>query len=322
MSITLENSILHRKLCEKFLNIKIVDLINYYFIGPNACGKRTFIECFINNLIGYNCKTSLKTMQIKVNNNLIDVEFRSSNYHYEINIYEYGLYDKIVLSEFMKMVGETKSINSIPFKIIILYGFDKTNKQAQLALRRMIESYSLNLRIFLVGNSYSKIDKAILSRFKTIYLPFPDNNECIELIKSFSHDINPELILSDSYNDLNRLINLCKTVQLGLDIEKYNKPYYHLINNCLTNYIFNEKWVKINEIRELLLNIVLLNIDLCCVLKNFIINLITKLNDAQRIMVIDIASEIDRKANIITWNVFVIEYFLLKIKSILNLSEP
>jgi DNA polymerase III delta prime subunit len=327
MSLSFDNSLIHRDLCEKFKNIEIDELINYYFIGPKSCGKRTFINMFIHNLIKKQIeipilKTTLNSYQIKANNNTFDIEFRSSNYHYELNIYEYGLYDKIVLSEFLKLIGETKSINMFPFKIVVLYGFDKTNKLAQLSLRRMIEFYSSNIRIFLVGNSYSKIDKAILSRFKSIHIGLPNEKELESIILDINPNCNVSEIIKNGNNDLNRIINLTRLSKNSIDINNYSCSYKEIINHRLYNYIINEKWTKINEIREFLLNIVLLNIDLSEVLKEFSKFLVTKIDGKQIYDILEILSEIDRVANIITWNIFTLEYFLLKIKSILNLSNP
>jgi DNA polymerase III delta prime subunit len=330
MELTLDNSLIHTDLCKKFKNIEIDELINYYFIGPKSCGKRTFISIFISNLIKKcyknrdipNLKTSINTYQVKANNNTIDIEYRSSNFHYELNIYEYGLYDKIVLSEFVKMIGETKSISILPFKILVLYGFDKTNKLAQLSLRRMIEAYSSNIRIFLVGSSYSKIDRAILSRFKTIYLGFPNENELSNLIWSINNEANSKEIILKGNNDLNRIIFLTKLSKNNIEIKLFNTPTSEIINIRLMYFIENEKYTKIGEVREFLLNIVLLNIDLSEVLKNFSKYLIQKLNSEKIPEIIEVLSETDRIANIITWNIFCVEYFLLKIKSILNLGDP
>jgi replication factor C subunit 3/5 len=330
MELTLENSLIHLELFEKLTKIDIYSLINYLFIGPKSCGKRTLIKMLISNIINNHeniippkqIKTTLNSYQVKVNNNTIDIEYRSSNYHYELNIYEYGLYDKIVLSEFVKMIGETQNISNIPYKILVLYGFDKTNKLAQLALRRMIETYSSNIRIFLVGSSHSKIDKAILSRFKTIYIGFPKKEELVSLIKSITLEANPDDILEKSGNDLNRIIFLSKLSSKKIEIINYYPDYNEIITNRLLYYIFNEKWTKIGEVREFLLNIVLLNINLSEVLKDFAIKLMGKIDNSKVYEVLEILSEIDRVASILTWNVFCIEYFLLKIKSILNVSIP
>lgn len=322
MDFTLQNSLIHKELCLKLQNINIEDLINYYFIGPKSCGKRTLINMFIENLIGQKVKTTLNTYQIKVNNNNIEVEFRSSPYHFELNIYEYGLYDKIVLSEFVKMIGETQSISSIPYKILILYGFDKTNKLAQLSLRRMIETYYKNLRIFLVGNSYSKIDKAILSRFHNFYIPFPDQTELENLCLSINPDCNPIEIIENCNNNLNRLVYLAKLSVFSIKPKEAFKPYQKIVNKRLLDFVFNEKWTKINEIREFLLNIVLLNINLADVLKEFTIELIHENKDDEiKHKIISEIGEIDRISNLITWNIFSLEYFLLKIKNILNLGN-
>ena len=59
------------------------------------------------------------------------------------------------------------------FKSIILFNADKLTTDAQSALRRCIEQFSHTTRFFIIIDQQHRLLKPILSRFCSIYIPFP-----------------------------------------------------------------------------------------------------------------------------------------------------
>lgn len=63
---------------------------------------------------------------------------------------------------------------NIPFKSIVLLDSDHLTIDAQSALRRCIELFSHTTRFFMLVENKVRLLKPILSRFSTIYVPYPE----------------------------------------------------------------------------------------------------------------------------------------------------
>ena len=63
------------------------------------------------------------------------------------------------------------------FKSIILFNAEKLTTDAQSALRRCIENFSHNTRFFIVIENINNLLNPILSRFCSIYIPYPIINK-------------------------------------------------------------------------------------------------------------------------------------------------
>ena len=165
----------------KVYNQNYID--NLIFYGQNNAGKRTLISGLLNHLSNNNIKRNIQTHKLKINNTKVDINFVESNYHFELNLYEYGHYDKHIICEFVKYILSYKNINKLSYKIVVLYYFDKVSKVAQLALRRIIEqSYSTG-RFILCCENINRVDKALLSRFIYIRVPKPKVPDMEKYIK-------------------------------------------------------------------------------------------------------------------------------------------
>ena len=171
----LNNFIYNKKIATR-LNIYNKNYLeNLIFYGQNNSGKRTLIGGLLSKLSdNKGIKRNMKTYKLKINNNKIDINFIESKYHFEINLYEYGHYDKAIICEFFKYVLSYKNISDLSYKVIILHHFDKVSKIAQLALRMIIEkSYKIG-RFIICCENINQIDKALLSRFIWVRVPKPN----------------------------------------------------------------------------------------------------------------------------------------------------
>jgi len=300
-------------------------LDNLIFYGANNCGKRTLITGLLNHLSGNNIKRKMLTHKIKINNNKLDINFIESQYHYELNLYEYGHYDKHIVSEFLKYILSYKNITTLNYKIIVLYYFDKVSKTAQKALRRIIEkSYKVG-RFILCCENLSGIDGPLLSRFIHIRVPGPRYNELRKYI-SFTSEKNKKKINDEIIETIIDISN--KSIyKINLILQHY------ILTDEITNNIINEEDILkplINEIhkpdlksieliKKIIYKYLLLNFTPSSIfysLSKYYIKYEGFTKDEQA-EVIAISSKLDYFENNIKYDIFILEMFILNIKYLL-----
>ena len=216
----LDDFIYNKKIAKKLKIYSEEYLENLIFYGQNNSGKRTLITALLNNLSNNSIVRNMHTYKLKINNNKIDINFIESKYHFEINLYEYGHYDKNIISEFLKYILSYKSINTFSYKIIVIHHFDKVSKLAQLSLRRTIEKCYNTGRFILCCENINKIDQALLSRCIHIRVPKPKLTEIENYIK---------IVLTRNAKSFDKkLIN---------SIIEYSNKCIYKVNLILQNYI-------------------------------------------------------------------------------------
>lgn len=173
------------------------------FYGPNGAGKKTLIDALLNGLYGDGVdKMRASHAAIDVGNNkTIDVSFLSSNYHIEIYPSDVGVYDRHVIQELIKTTAQTKQIDFTAkkkYKVVVIQAADLMSHNAQAALRRTMERYASNMRIFLSCTSYSKIIAPIRSRCLQLRVPAPNPQTIFNALKLIPSEpsLNDEVLLA------------------------------------------------------------------------------------------------------------------------------
>lgn len=166
-----------------------------------------------------------------------------SPFHYQINLSSYGVYDRVLLEFFFKEIINYKSINNLPYRIIIIEDTDNLSMEAQQSLRRTLETKINNSRfIFIVNNEGFLIDP-LYSRCITIPVLSPSNKEIFNIIRPIA--ISEDIKLTN--HDYNEIIN-----NSGRNI--------HTAINILNNFKITDKIIRdidINADILLICNIIL-----------------------------------------------------------------
>ena len=318
----LDQFIINKDIASKFINFTKTNIINTLIYGKPNSGKKTLIKSLLNNIYDTNIDkiSQINNYDIKIGNNKVNITYISSPYHFEINLYEYGLYDKNIISEFILDLIKFKNIKIGCYKIIILNHFECVSSSAQMLLKRMFEKYS-NSRFFLITEQISKIDKSLLSRCFTVRLPIPNKLQ----IKNYINEISKKYSLEFN-NDSN--------------FYKINNLF--LLNNILINYIYNKKFnyeniIKLEqsiekiitlinkkniesilEIRNICYNLLLLNLGIDYVFKKIINHYLnSELSNSKKMKILEASSNINNNLSKIEHNLISMEYFILKVKKIL-----
>ena len=321
----LDDFIYNHNIAQRLKIYNVNYLENLIFYGQNNAGKRTLISGLLNHLSNNNIKRILRTHTLKINNTKVDINFVESAYHFEINLYEYGHYDKHIICEFVKYILSFKNINNLTYKIIVLHYFDKVSHVAQLALRRIIEKSASSGRFILCCENINRIDKPLLSRFIYIRVPKPK----IQHMKNYI-----EITLKKhkkNYSD--ELINTIITFS-GKCIYKINLIIQHYIdNNQIDDNIINENNILlpiVNEInkpnltsmltiRKIIYKYLLLNFTPRKIFYSILqyYNSGGLLSIENRVKLNFIASEIDAISNSVKYDIIMLEALILNIKFLL-----
>ena len=230
----------------KLMNYNKNNLTNFIFYGPKNAGKKTLVFNLLNYIYNTNVlkQTNINNIEIKIGNNTVNIEYKSSPYHFEINLYEYGFYDKNVISDFIHKLLSYDNINVGIFKVIILYQFDKLTENAQLCLKRIIETTSKVGRFICISSNISSLDSALLSRFTLIRVPYPKEALIRKYIKYHLDSNN----ISYNTSDLNKLMLKKHSIYLlNLELE------YVINNKCIKSLMEkDEETVYIKELIRLI----------------------------------------------------------------------
>lgn len=120
-----------------------------------------------------------------------------------------------VIREKVKAFARTKSIGDVPFKIILLDESDALTKDAQNALRRIMEKYTQTCRFILSCNASSKIIDPIQSRCAVFRFKMLEKKDIVKVINRIINneklkidDFALNILYNESNGDLRRAINM------------------------------------------------------------------------------------------------------------------
>lgn len=181
------------------------------FAGPAGCGKTTLALVIAKKLFG---------------------ESWHENFH-ELNASDTRGID--VIRQQVKSFARTKALGTVPFKIILLDESDALTKEAQHALRRIMEMFTSTCRFILSCNISSKIIDPIQSRCAVFRFKLLEKQDIAKVVEKIAkeekikiNDKAVEALYDVSKGDLRRVINI---LQASASITKNisEKTIYEMI---------------------------------------------------------------------------------------------
>jgi replication factor C subunit 3/5 len=260
-------------LCEKFRPTNFDDIVldplnknilrniietsyfpNLLFYGPPGTGKTTTIINLVNS---YQIKNNQQRKGLMIHLNASD---------------ERGI--DIIRNQINQFVN-TKNLFNQGMKFVILDEVDYMTKNAQQALRYLLQSYSNNVRFCLICNYISRIDEGLQNEFLKLRFNQLPEPEIINFLNNIS--MKEELNLSmESLKKIQRLYksdirSMINFIQLNQNIDEIN---------IIDNHIWEKLYADISNISESekYINSISLkyNIDKKNIIKDFINYIIRK----------------------------------------------
>jgi len=200
---------------------------NLLLYGPPGTGKTTTIINLVNS---YQLVLNQKNKGLMIHLNASD---------------ERGI--DIIRNQINQFVN-SKSLFNQGMKFVILDEVDYMTKNAQQALKYLLQNYSNNVRFCLICNYISRIDEGLQNEFIKLRFNQLPEMQIIQFLKSIS--ISEKLFIQDSSikliqqlykSDIRSMINYMQSNQ-NIDINEFNiideeiwEKLYNLIKNSTEN---------------------------------------------------------------------------------------
>ena len=158
----------------------------------------------------------------------------------------------------IKDFASIKGIGNVPFKVLLLDEADGMTKDAQKALRRIMEKFSSNVRFILTCNDDYKIIDAIKSRCEQIFFPRLSDDEVAKVIEDIA---SKEEVAGSGFTAID-------------SVKKYNGDLRSAINGFQASHDF-EIDEQVIDYHNVLVQIVAKNKNLLEIISDLIVKGIT-----------------------------------------------
>ena len=180
-----KNIIFHQDTYIDIFKKEFLDNLTHLIIhGKNGTGKRTLINCLINELYG-NIKTEKTLFNVNTYGNKMDeVSLEKSPYHIIIKPNN-SAFDRYVLQDVIKNFAQIITINttnSYNYKLVIIDCIDKLSRQAQNALRRTMEEFMGNCKFVFICYQLHRVIEPLKSRCSLISLSSPSEDDIFKTL--------------------------------------------------------------------------------------------------------------------------------------------
>ena len=229
---------------------------NLLFYGPPGTGKTTTI---INLVNAYQSNLGQQNKGLMIHLNASD---------------ERGI--DIIRNQINQFVN-SKNLFNHGMKFVILDEVDYMTKNAQQALRYLLQTYSNNVRFCLICNYISRIDEGLQNEFLKLRFNQLPESEIVQFLNKISLKENLNLnmqslkLIQQLYkSDIRSMINFMQTNQNVKDINIIDKNVWNKLYNNIQNIQESEKYI--NEIS------IIYNIDKKNIIKDFLNYIIRNYN--------------------------------------------
>lgn len=191
--------------------------------SSNSYLSRFLIEKIFNEIFPDE-KNITSNYEHKLNTNKnFSFNVKISKNHIEISPSEYGINDRLIVSEYINEVSSMTNIVTGNKKNIIVWNVDKIGEIAFESLHNIIKNNEDTANFICVSQSLNKIDKALFSSVILLNIPTPDKQFYLDFFNYFKNDFKIDI---DSY--LNNIKTGCS-----------NYNFNSFLKNIAVFYNFN-----------------------------------------------------------------------------------
>lgn len=323
------------------------DFPHLLIYGPSGAGKKTRIYSTLNEIFGpqvEKLKIDVKTF-VTASNRKLEFNVLSSPHHLEITPSDMGNNDRVVIQDLLKEIASTEQVdfgNSARkhrFKIVVINEADSLSRDAQAALRRTMEKYSLNIRLILTCNSISNIIPPIKSRTLLVRIPSPSIAEISDILLTVARresvkfssnndaDVHKfiERVAENSNRNLRKALLSFETVAMQTEtIQTSNNlgllalDWETIIANLAQTIYKNRNVATLAKIRVVFYELLSHCIPPRTILKTLLFNLLQLVDEKVVQDVAELASVFDERLSLGQKSIFHLEGFVAKTMVVLE----
>lgn len=299
----IDESHFHKELL-KILKIMSEDesIPHLIFHGPEGSGKKTIIKLLLQLLYDddINNTTINDYVVIGSGNKANTIPIKQSNYHLIIEPNNTN-FDKHLVQDVIKEHARKKPLNVFKsrksFKVVLINGIDNMSYYAQTSLRRTMEKYSKTCRFIMCCHSLSKVIDPLKSRCLCFSVPSPKDSTIFTYLFKVSIYENIKLGLFEllelsarTNGNIKKGLWLLQLIKAGYD----SKTDYDDSIELIVDIIFEHELSRINELRNILYNIMITNIDGSKMIYDILMKILErKIGEKTKCNIIDLASRYD-----------------------------
>lgn len=273
---------------------KYANLPHLILYGPEGCGKEFLVNIILETIF---TKKSVQVEEVEYiinsySNTKTKINIKQSKHHIVIEPNNNG-FDKYLIQEIIDEYANSEILNVFKYnnlyKIVIINLIDNLSYYAQASLRRTMEKCANKCKFIFICNQLSKIQEPLKSRCLMVRIPMPNKIQLTNMILQIAELENIKLtgndiieIINNSNNNINKVFWLLEIKLYKID--NYNfwqNNIYKIINIIFDINNYNSKNMNeiITQIRELLYQLFITNIDFHIIIKELMICLKNKINN-------------------------------------------
>lgn len=305
-----------------------IGLQNYIIYGSAGSGKLTRVYCQLSKIFGESVNnTKLQTYSLTKS---VDVSYKTSNYHIEINPSNYGTNDKNIICDFIGELAQMANVMTNGLKVFIIKDADKLSYKAQAAMRNLVESTHRTARYILTCTNLNRIILPLRSRFILLRNSLPDKIVVSEILKSIAEKngiktstraINIVITTGMKFTDLinlNHIINIFQLSYITCKYIRYDTSFTRYVDELIE--LIDQKFVleNIEKIREIIYIIYVSNVNITTILiyltKHY---LSTIVNEKYKYQIVELGAKYESMMRRGNKEPLYLETFILNIVNIL-----
>lgn len=324
----------HPQLADKLKNLALAgDFPHLLFYGPSGAGKKTRIMCLLREMFGPGVeRLKIEHKQFSSpSGKKVDISTVASNYHIEVNPSDVGRDDYTIVRSLLKEIAQSQTLETggqKAFKVVIISEADKISKEAQHALRRIMEKYMSNCRYILCCNSLTKVIGPIRSRCLGLRVAAPTQDEIANTLQFVAKKENiklPDELATDIALKSNRNLRRAVLMFEACRVQSHNLSPNTEVQLCDWEvYIATTAKMILAEqspqrlllVRNRLYELITHCIPSDTIIKCLTNNLIRDLDETLKIEITRYAAEYEHRLQIGSKAIFHLEAFIAKFMSV------
>ena len=315
-------------------NWKYANLPHLLFYGPDGSCKELIVENLLAKIF---TKQSVKLEETEYiingySNVKSKVMIKQSKHHIVIEPCNNG-FDKYLIQEIIKDYAKTEILSVLKYKhlykIVVINMIDNLSYYAQASLRRTMEKYADSCKFIFISNQLSKILEPLKSRCLMVRIPLPTDIMITSIILNVALKENIKLkgsdiidIVKKSNNNINKVFWLLQFMQHKIPYDtSWHSIIIIIVDMCLDKSNYNVKNLPelIKELRNLLYQLFITNIDFNLIIKEIMNHMKSKISDNMiKYAIIEETSKFEYRISQGTRHIVHLEAYLIKLIQILK----